>query len=169
MAEHPDVNLVEMDTVHGCEGSHKVFLTFYFRCCKLMLIYLLPDRTTKSVKKVFDDLERRLTTLGFCTAFPVILTDRGMEFSDPDALEAGVNGFIRTSIYYCDPMASWQKGGLEKTMNLSGMLYLKDCPLTTLRSGMPRNWQTTSTQQHAPASTAAIRLNWQRYCLAKRP
>lgn len=36
----PDTNVVEMDTVVGCEGSHKVFLTLFFRSCKLMLIYL---------------------------------------------------------------------------------------------------------------------------------
>ena len=114
MLEHPDSNIVEMDTVYGCAGSHKVFLTFYFRSCKCMLIYLLADKTTESVKKAFDTLERRLTTLGFCSTFPVILTDRGMEFSNPDALETGMDGLIRTSIYYCDPMASWQKGGIEK-------------------------------------------------------
>lgn len=114
LEEHPNTNVVEMDTVVGCEGSKKVFLTFYFRCCKLMLIYLLPDKTVSSVKKVFDSLEKSLGTLGFCQLFPVILTDRGGEFSNPDALETGIDGIIRTSIYYCDPMASGQKGGLEK-------------------------------------------------------
>lgn len=114
MAEHPDTNVVEMDTVVGCEGSRKAFLTLYFRCCKLMLIYLLPDKTAASVKKVFDSLEKALGTLIFCQLFPVILTDRGAEFSDPDALETGADGITRTSIYYCDPMASGQKGNLEK-------------------------------------------------------
>ena len=114
LTERPDTNVVEMDTVVGCEGSHKVFLTLYFRVCKLMLIYLLPNKTAASVKKVFDSLEKGLGTLMFCQLFQVILTDRGGEFSNPDALETGQNGFIRTSIYYCDPMASGQKGGLEK-------------------------------------------------------
>jgi IS30 family transposase len=103
---YPDSNVVEMDTVVGCEGSHKVFLTLFFRNCKLMLIYLLPDKTTSSVRKVFDRLEEKLTTLGFCRTFPVILTDRGFEFSKPDELECGIDNVIRTSIYYCDPMAS---------------------------------------------------------------
>lgn len=115
LAEHPDTNVVEMDTVVGCEGSHKVFLTLYFRCRKLMLIYLMPDKTAASVKKVLDSIEKALgSTLAFCTLFPVILTDRGSEFSNPDALETGLDGVIRTSIYYCDPMSSGQKGGLEK-------------------------------------------------------
>lgn len=79
-----------------------------------MLIYLLPDKTAASVKKVFDSIEKALGTLMFCQLFPVILTDRGGEFSNLDALETGVDKIIRTSIYYCDPMASGQKGGLEK-------------------------------------------------------
>lgn len=114
LADHPDTNVVEMDTVVGCEGSHKVFLTLYFRCCKLMLIYLLADKTAVSVKKVFDSLEKALGTLSFCQLFPLVLTDRGSEFSNPDALETGMENVIRTSIYYCDPMASGQKGALEK-------------------------------------------------------
>ena len=125
MAQHPDTNAVVMDTVVGCEGSHKVFLTLYFRCCKLMLIYLLPGKTTSCVKKVFDSIEKALGTLAFCQLFPVILTDRGSEFSDPDALETGTDGVIRTSIYYCDPMASGQKGALEKTTSIYVMCSLK--------------------------------------------
>lgn len=42
-----------------------------------------------------------------------LLTDRGAEFGDPEALETGVEGIRRTSIYYCDPMGSGQKGGVE--------------------------------------------------------
>jgi len=114
LLEHPDTNVVEMDTVLGCEGSNKVFLTLYFRNSKLMLIYLLPDRKQESVKKVFDTLEKRLSTIGFNLAFPVILADRGVEFQNPDALETGIDGIIRTSIYFCDPLASWQKAGIEK-------------------------------------------------------
>ncbi|WP_242835724.1 hypothetical protein [Ruminiclostridium josui] len=51
MEAHPETNVVEMDTVVGCEGSQKVLLTLFFRSCKLMLIYLLPDKTATSVKK----------------------------------------------------------------------------------------------------------------------
>lgn len=114
MSSSPDTNVIEMDTVLGCEGSHKVLLTFYFRSCKCMLAYLLPNKTPRAVASVFDLLENRLTSFGFRNAFPVILTDRGGEFSDPEKLEAGVENVIRTSIFYCDPMASWQKPGIEK-------------------------------------------------------
>jgi IS30 family transposase len=112
---HPDTNVVEMDTVIGCEGSKKVFLTLYFRSCKCLLIFLLPDKSAASVKAVLDRLEKKLGTFTFCSLFQCILTDRGAEFSNPDALETGLDNIIRTSIYYCDPMCAWQKPGVEKS------------------------------------------------------
>jgi len=114
ITEYPDTNVVEMDTVLGCEGSHKVLLTFYLRNCKCMLAYLLPDKKPESVREIFDRLEEKLTAFGFRIVFPVILTDRGGEFSNPLSLETSIGNIARTSIYYCDPMASWQKPGIEK-------------------------------------------------------
>ena len=75
----------------------------------------MPDKSAASVKAVFDRLEKKLGTFAFCSLFQVILTDRGSEFSDPDALETGIDNYIRTSIYFCDPMCAWQKPGVEKS------------------------------------------------------
>lgn len=38
----------------------------------------------------------------------------GSEFQNPSSLEADEQGQLRTSIFYCDPYASYQKGALEK-------------------------------------------------------
>lgn len=153
MQAYPDTNVVEMDTVVGCEGSHKVFLTLFFRNCKLMLIYLLPDKTTTSVKKVFDQLEDKLSTPGFRKTFPVILTDRGMEFSNPEELESGINNVIRTSIYYCDPMASWQKPNIEKNHEYIRYVLPKGSSFDTLNQ-----WDATKLASHIN-STARASLN----------
>lgn len=48
-----------------------------------------------------------------CVSFEPILTDRGSEFGAPESLETGMDSYRRTSIYYCDPMRSGQKGGIE--------------------------------------------------------
>ena len=114
MKEYPDTNVVEMDTVLGCEGSHKVLLTLHFDNCTFMAAFLLDSKEAKRVEAVFDNLEKKISTLEFCASFPLILTDRGGEFAHPDALECGIDNFIRTSIYYCDPMCSWQKPHCEK-------------------------------------------------------
>lgn len=54
----------------------------------------------------------------FLTLFEYLLTDRGSEFKDPDALETGINGLERTSIYYCDPVHSDQKEGWDLALKI---------------------------------------------------
>lgn len=114
LKEFPDTRVTEMDTVLGCEGSHKVLLTFHFDCCSLMMAYLMDSKEARHVKAVFDSIEHDIGTFLFSTSFSLILTDRGGEFQTPDALECGEDNLIRTSIYYCDPMCSWQKPHCEK-------------------------------------------------------
>ena len=109
----PPTHVVEMDTVKSSRESKKCLLTFYFRDEKLFLAYLLNRCTRGAVRAVFDRLERRLSTITFNIIFQTILTDRGGEFGDPDALEIGLYNEERTKIYYCDPMRSGQKGGIE--------------------------------------------------------
>lgn len=114
-----------MDTVLSAKGSLKTLLTFYFRQEKLFLAFLMNRNTKGSVRLVFDRLEKRLDTFEFLTLFETILTDRGSEFGDPAALETGVTGIQRTSIYYCDPMRSGQKGGVENVHTMLRMVLPK--------------------------------------------
>ena len=103
----------EMDTVHSSRESDKVLLTFFFTKEKLFLAFLMNRCIKGAVRLVFDRLEKRLGTYDFPSTFEHILTDRGSKFGDPEALETGVDGIQRTSIYYCAPMRSGQKGGVE--------------------------------------------------------
>ncbi len=114
ITEYPDTRIAEMDTVLGCEGSRKVLLTLHFDCCSFMMAYLLDSKEARHVKAVFDDIETAIGAFSFQSVFTVILTDRGGEFKQPNALECGKDNIVRTSIYYCDPMCSWQKPHCEK-------------------------------------------------------
>lgn len=115
----------EMDTVHSSRESKKTILTFFFTREKLFLAFLMNRCTEGAVRLVFDRLEKRMGTFEFLTAFEYLLTDRGSEFGDPDQLETGINGVQRTSIYYCDPMRSGQKGGLEQAHTMLRMVLPK--------------------------------------------
>ena len=115
----------EMDTVHSSRESDKLLLTFFFTEEKLFLAFVMNRCTKGAVRLVFDRLEKRMGTYEFISAFEHLLTDRGSEFADPDALETGVNGLQRTSIYYCDPMRSGQKGGLEQAHTMLRMVLPK--------------------------------------------
>ena len=110
---NPELPIVEMDTVEGVKGG-KVLLTLIFRSCKLMLAFILKDKTSSSVLKVFNYLEELIGNELFEKTFPIILTDNGSEFSNPLALEFNDEGIGRTRIFFCDPNASYQKGTIEK-------------------------------------------------------
>ena len=116
--KYTEDEVVEMDTVKGVREQGKRLLTMIFRKNNVMLLFLMPDGKAESVKRVFDYLEAGLGIEVFRRLFPVILTDNGSEFKKVDELELTTDedGLLiyRTSLYYCDPMASWQKGCIEK-------------------------------------------------------
>ena len=118
-------SFVEMDTVHSSRESKKTLLTMFFVKEKLFLAFLMNRCTKGAVRLVFDRLEKRMGTFEFITLFEYILTDRGSEFGDPEALETGVHGSQRSSIYYCDPMQSGQKGGIEQAHTMLRMILPK--------------------------------------------
>ena len=118
-------SFTEMDTVHSSRDSKKTILTFFFTKEKLFLAFLMNRCTEGAVHLVFNRLEKRMGTFEFLSVFEYILTDRGSEFGDPETLETGIDGIQRTSIYYCDPMRSGQKGGLEQAHTMLRMVLPK--------------------------------------------
>ena len=115
----------EMDTVHSSRESKRVILTFFLTREKLFLAFIMNRCTPGAVRLIFDKLERQLGTYDFLTLFNTILTDRGSEFADPDSLETNAENVVRSSIYYCDPMRSGQKGGIEQAHTLLRMVLPK--------------------------------------------
>ena len=114
MEKHPDLDVVELDTVLGRRGSKRRLLTMLFRKSHFMLVFLIPDGSQESVIRVLDDLTQKLTLPVFQQYFPVLLTDNGSEFKLPDRMESTLDGEKRTRVFYCDPFLSGQKGRLEK-------------------------------------------------------
>lgn len=114
MEKNPDTNVVEMDTLEGTKGG-KVLLTLFFRNCNLQLCFLRDKNTAASVRKIFSELRVRLTPEEFALLFPVILTDRGTEFSSPLDVEMDCEtGELQTRLFYCDAGMPGQKGGCER-------------------------------------------------------
>jgi len=114
MSDKSEDVVTQMDTVVGTRGVSQRLLTMIMRKNSVMLIFLIPDGSSASVIDVFDHLEQELGSDAFIRLFPVILTDNGAEFQKADDLEVDHDGVLRTSVFYCDAMASWQKGHLEK-------------------------------------------------------
>ena len=114
IAANPFIPVVEMDTVLGKRDDEKAILTLFFRNCSLMLLILLPDKTQEAVICALNDICHQMGVESFKRLFPVILTDNGTEFQNPEALECDTYGEIKTKIFYCHPNCSWEKGMIEK-------------------------------------------------------
>ena len=65
------VGAVEMDTVKGVRERGKRLLTMIFQDNSVMLLFLMPDGTAESVKRVFDYLEHGLGLERFLRLCPV--------------------------------------------------------------------------------------------------
>lgn len=113
LADNPDISVVQTDSVEGRKGG-KVLLTIFFTNCCLMLAFLRDHNTSKSVTDCYNHIYSVLGRDTFIKLFPLILADRGSEFTNPSAIEAdNETGEVRTRVFYCDPQRSDQKGGCE--------------------------------------------------------
>lgn len=112
-AENKNLSVVEMDTVYN-NGSTGLFMqTFKFLDYSFMFIVYQEEKTAKSMVEGVDLLEKILGEDLFSEEVAIIKTDRGSEFCDAEGFEKEENESRRTRIFYCDPMASGQKGSLE--------------------------------------------------------
>lgn len=112
MGNHPELHVVQMDSVIGSRGG-KVLLTIHFVDTSLMLAFLRDSNTSQSVIDIWNNLNASLGNTLFNKLFPIVLTDNGSEFSNPSALENGEDNKHRTRVYYCDPSSPYQKGACE--------------------------------------------------------
>ena len=125
LEEQPDTPVCEMDTVEGKRGG-KVILTIFFRNCGLQLGFLRDRNTSASVTEVFQKLRTVLTGDEFGSLFPVILTDRGSEFSNPLAIEVDFEtGELLLKVFYCDPQNTNQKSRCERNHEFIASLSQK--------------------------------------------
>lgn len=113
-----DVCICQMDTVEGTRGG-KVLLTILFTNCGLQLMYLRDRNTAAGVSEMFNYLYNLLGSDNYTRLFPVILTDRGSEFTNPTAIEEpGETQEKLCHVFYCDPQQSNQKSNCERNHEL---------------------------------------------------
>ena len=109
----------EMDTVVGKKGaSKKSLLVLTERKTRKEIIFMLKAHTTAEVVKSLDRLERKLGAK-FRKIFKTITVDNGAEFQDYEGMERSRrNKKKRTTIYYCHPYSSWERGSNENQNKL---------------------------------------------------
>ena len=110
---NPDASVVEMDTVYN-DGSNGPFLqTFKFMKYDFLFCVYHQQKTSQDMLEGILLLESILGEQMFNEEVMVLKTDRGSEFILAEQAEIRDDGTRRTRLFYCDPMASWQKGSLE--------------------------------------------------------
>lgn len=164
--EHPDVNVVEMDCVEGKKDESRAILTFTFRNCNLMLMFLLEYQDQECVLEVFVWLETVLGKEVFRKLFPVILTDGGSEFSAREEMEEFCDGTKSTVVFYCDPYCFWQKGACEKNHEYIRYIRPKGSSFTGLDDAKVRlmmnhinNEKRDSLNGHSPYELSLLLLD----------
>lgn len=111
--EEPDVSIVQMDTVYNDPGG-PYLQTFLMLDYDFLFAFFHKERTANAMVEGINLLEDILGLDLFIQQVALLLTDRGSEFQNAEAMENTRSGLTRTRVFYCDPMASGQKGSLEK-------------------------------------------------------
>ena len=114
--ENKDISIVQMDTVEGRKGG-KVLLTIHFADTSFMLMFLRDANDSRSVTECFRWVYDAIGSAEYKTLFPVLLTDNGSEFSDPDKIEI-INDEKLTNVFYCYPYSAFLKPEIENNHEL---------------------------------------------------
>lgn len=130
--EHPEANVVQMDTVYN-DGSNGPFIqTFKFIKYGFMFALYHDSKTAEDMANGMDILNEILGNELFNFEAEVTLTDRGSEFVNAERLESREDITLRTRLFYCDAMQSQQKGSLENNHIELRYLLPKETDLRTL-------------------------------------
>lgn len=104
----------EMDCVVGKQRTKNVLLVLTERQTRYEKVFRMPNKKAESVVRCLNTLEKRFGKTKFRKVFKSITVDNGTEFSDFDGMEKSVYGGNRTSVYYCHPYTSCERGSNER-------------------------------------------------------
>ena len=112
--EHPQMNIVEMDTVIGTKDNKKCLMTLYIRKTHFMFIFLLEKKDSASVNTKINFLKEKLGPTLYSKVFRIFLTDNGPEFYSVLNFEKKLDTNTKLSnIFFCHPYSSSEKHGIE--------------------------------------------------------
>ena len=109
----------EMDTVKGKQSVTKsCLLVLTERMTRHEIVMKMKDQGAASVVAAVDRLEAQWGGR-FGEVFKSITVDNGVEFSDCKGIECSKeHDGKRTSLYYCHPYSSWERGSNENNNRL---------------------------------------------------
>lgn len=121
----------EMDCVLSRKYTKDTLLVFTERLTRFEIVYKMPDHKAATVVRYVNKLEKRYGK-HFRKLFKSITVDNGVEFSDFKGLEKSIYGGKRTSVYYCHPYTSCERGSNERLNREIRRLIPKGTDLSTV-------------------------------------
>lgn len=104
----------EMDCIESGKKKKSALLCLSERLSRREIIFKMPNKKAESVIKCLNILERKYGKL-FPKIFKSITVDNGAKFSDYKSMEYSCFGNKkRTTIYYCHPYCSSERGTNER-------------------------------------------------------
>lgn len=114
--KHPDAIEWEMDCVQGIIGKdEQVLLTLQIVKIKFLFAFIINRQTAKCVTDKLKEFKSALTAELLSEILNILLTDNGHEFLK---LEDMMTICDSSSIFYCHPYSSYEKGSIENNHKL---------------------------------------------------
>ena len=110
--QYQNAYVIQIDLVIGKKIDKTAILTIFESKTRL-LFGIKVFRTSTSINNAISKLIQELKKFN-CKTFDAILTDNGTEFKELPLLEISTEGEISFKTFYCNPYASYEKGGCER-------------------------------------------------------
>lgn len=114
MDSDPGATITYMDTVYNDVSKGPFMQTFKWEQVGFFFMVYHDSKTADDMDQGILLLEEILGPTLFSKYCSVLLTDRGGEFVHAEKVENRDDNTLRTRVFYCDAMASGQKGTLEQ-------------------------------------------------------
>ena len=139
---HPQMNIVEMDTVIGQRENRQCLLTLYIQKTHFMLIFLLDKKDSASVNAKINLLKEKLGIKLYSKVFRIFLTDNGSEFFSVLNFEKDLeSGKKLSNIFFCHPYSSYEKHGVEVNHEYIRRVLPKGTSFNNLNDEIVKNLQ----------------------------
>lgn len=111
---------VQLDCVEGKRDEEPTLMTLHWVKEHMQLYFIMDKQDSTNVVATFDKIESTLGFELFKEMFPIILTDNGHEFTDINGMERScvMQGKKRTTVFFCEPNRSDEKGNCERNHRL---------------------------------------------------
>ena len=121
----------ELDSVIGTQTKGKTILSITERKTRMQLIMISKDKTAMSTVNVLNQIERKIGVRNFRKIFKTITCDNGTEFSNTVGMEfSPISGKQRTTVYYCHPYCSSERGSNENQNGFIRRFIPKGTPIS---------------------------------------